>query len=206
MDLTKEQIEKVAQFSGVTWDEARVALEQTGGSPLDAVILLERRGRSAQVPGGAYSTRVGFQRSEGAPLAGGAPLPGSAAAAGAADLPLSRRKAAHRKYTAREVGDAVKNFLRNCTKITVDIWRGEDLLAGVPLVVCVLLFVVAFKLMLALALVGLALRCRYHISGWEGNTADINRTMDRVTETVAGWTEKAKAEFSRQWNRESEKK
>lgn len=189
MDLTKEQIEKVARFTGVTWDEARAALEQAGGSPLDAVILLERHGRSQGVPGGAYSTR-----------AGGAPEP-DAPPAGAADLP--RKKAAHRKYTAREVGDTVKNFLRNCTKITVDIWRGEDLLAGVPLVVCVLLFVVAFKLMLALALVGLALRCRYHISGWEGNTADINRTMDRVTETVAGWTEKVRAEFS---GRQGEKK
>lgn len=180
MDLTKEQIEKVAQFSGVTWDEARSALEQTEGSPLDAVLLLEGRGRSAPVPGGAYSTRAGVQPEE--------PV-------GASGLPLPRKKAAHRNYTAREVGDAVKSFLRNCTKITVDIWRGEDLLAGVPLVVCVLLFVVAFRLMLVLALVGLALRCRYHISGWEGNTADINRTMDRVTETVAGWTEKIRAEF-----------
>ena len=194
MELTKEQIEKVARFSGVTWDEARVALEQAGGSPLDAVLLLEQRGRSAQVPGGAYSTRAGVQPE------GGVPLAGSARPAGAADLP--HRKAAHRKYTAREVGDAVKGFLRNCTKITVDIWRGEDLLAGVPLVVCVLLFVVAFKLMLALALVGLVLRCRYHISGWEGNTADINRTMDRVTETVAGWTDQVKAEFSRHWDKE----
>lgn len=194
MELTKEQIEKVVQFSGVTWDEARVALEQAGGSPLDAVILLEQHGRSAPVPGGAYSTRAGFQRSEGAPLAGEAPLAGSTSV-GAADLPLPRRKAVHRKYTAREVGDAVKSFLRNCTKITVDIWRGEDLLAGVPLVVCVLLFVVAFRLMLVLALVGLVLRCRYHISGWEGNTADINRTMDQVTETVAGWTDGARAKW-----------
>ena len=65
-----------------------------------------------------------------------------------------------------------------------------------------LLFVVAFKLMLVLALVGLVLRCRYHISGWEGNTADINRTMDRVSETVAGWTDQVKVEFSRQWDKE----
>lgn len=183
MDLTKEQIEKVAGFSGVTWDEARVALEQTGGSPLDAVLLLEQRGRSGAVPGGAYSTCCGAS-----PEAGAAP-------AGAAGLPLPRRKAARRKYTAREVGDAVKSFLRNSTKITVDIWRGEDLLAGIPLVVCVLLFVVAFRLMLVLALVGLALRCRYHISGWEGNTAQINRTMDQVTETVSGWTDVARAKW-----------
>lgn len=193
MDFTKEQIEKVAAFSGVTREEAWAALEQAEGSPLDAVILLEQHGRSKAVPGGAYSTCAGVQPEGGTPLAGEAPLAGDAQPVGAAGLPC--KKAVHRKYTAREVGDAVKSFLRNCTKITVDIWRGEDLLAGVPLVVCVLLFVVAFKLMLALALVGLALRCRYHISGWEGNAADINRTMDRVTETVAGWTDEAKAKW-----------
>lgn len=176
MDFTKEQIEKVARFSGVTWDEARAALEQAGGSPLDAVILLEQRGRSAPVPGGSWSTRSGTPPEEPAASA-------NFAAAGV-------KKPTHRQYTAKEVGDAVKNFLRNCTKITVDIWRGEDLLAGVPLVVCVLLFVVAFRLMLALAIVGLILRCRYHISGWEGNAADINRTMDQVTDTVAGWADR----------------
>lgn len=187
--MTVEQINKVAAFSGVTRDEARVALEQTGGIPLDAVILLERHGRSAAVPGGVWSTRPGAPEQTAPPVR-------------AADLPALRKKPARRSYTAQEVGDAVKGFLRNCTKITVDIWRGEDLLAGVPLVVCVLLFVVAFKLMLALAVVGLVLRCRYHISGWEGNAADVNRTMDRVSETVAGWTDQVKAEFSRQWDRE----
>lgn len=177
MDFTKEQIEKVARFSGVTWDEARVALEQAGGSPLDAVILLEQRGRSAPVSGGSWSTRSGTPPEE--------PAPSAASAAAGTKRPVLRQ------YTAREVGDTVKNFLRNCTKITVDIWRGEDLLAGVPLVVCVLLFVVAFRPMLVLAIVGLVLRCRYHISGWEGNAADINRTMDQVTDTVAGWADRA---------------
>lgn len=182
MDFTKEQIEKVAQFSGVTREEAWVALEQAGGSPLDAVILLERHGRSAAVPGGSWSTRSGPP-----------PEQPDLCAKPVAAAPC--KKPAHRKYTAKEVGDTVKNFLRNCTKITVDIWRGEDLLAGIPLVVCVLLFVVAFRLMLVLAVVGLVLRCRYHISGWEGNAADINRTMDQVTDTVAGWTDRARARW-----------
>lgn len=182
MDFTKEQIEKVARFSGVTWDEARVALEQAGGSPLDAVILLEQRGRSNPVPGGSWSTRSG--------AAGEAAGP-----AHSADAPAPRKKPASHRYTAREVWDAVKNFLRNCTRITVDIWRGDDLLAGVPLVVCVLLFVVAFRLMAVLAVVGLALRCRYHLSGWEGNADGINRTMDQVTDTVSGWTDRIRQEF-----------
>lgn len=188
MDLTVEAINKVAAFTGVTRDEARVALEQAGGSPLDAVILLERHGRSAAVPGGAWSTRPGSPEQAVPPVR-------------AADLPALRKRPAHRSYTSQEVGDAVKGFLRNCTKISVDIWRGDDLLAGVPLVVCVLLFVVAFRLMLAVALVGLALRCRYHISGWEGSTEGLNRTMDQVTDTVAGWTDRVRQEFKNHQNR-----
>lgn len=183
MDFTAEQIGKVASFAGVTQEEARAALERAGGSPLDAVLLLERGGRSSAPAGGAWSTRAGAQpEREAQPPA-------------AAERPAVRTRPVRRKYTAREVGDAVKSFLRGCTKITVDIWREGDLLAGVPLVVCVLLFVVAFWLMLALTLVGLVLRCRYHISGWEGNAEPFNRAMDRVTETVSGWTDEAKAKW-----------
>lgn len=183
MELTLEQVEKVRQYAGVSFEEARAALLQTGGESLDAVLLLERQGKARAVPGGSWSTRYGAPPAEEAPPA-------------FTDVPAVRPRAKHRKYTSQEVGSALKNFFRNCTKISVDIWRGDDLLVGAPLIVCVLLFIVAYQIMIPLTIVGLILRCRYHISGWEGNTADINRTMDQVTETVAGWTEKAKQEWA----------
>lgn len=182
MELTHERVERVRQYANVSFEEAKAALEQTGGEALDAVILLERQGRVQAPAGGAWSTRLG------------AP-PEEAPAAGLRGVPAVRPRPGRRKYTSQEVGDAVKSFLRNCTKISVDIWRGDDLLVGVPLIVCVLLFIVAYQIMIPLTILGLVLRCRYHISGWEGGTDGINRTMDQVTETVAGWTEKAKEEW-----------
>ena len=77
----------------------------------------------------------------------------------------------------------------------MDIWRGDDLLVGIPLIVCVLLFIVAPYVMIPLAILGLIVRCRYHFSGWEWNTDTINRAMDQVTETVADWTEQFKQEL-----------
>lgn len=184
MEITLEQAERVRQYAKVSYEEARAALEQTGGSCLDAVIWLERQGRTPPVRGGSWSTRYGGpQPEESMPAA-----PSGVSAAGQGPR--------HRRYTAKEVGEALKSFLRNCTKISVDIWRKDDLLVGIPLVVCVLLFIVAYQLMIPLAILGLLLRCRYHISGWDWNTEAINHTMDQVTDTVAGWTDRARAEWS----------
>ena len=83
----------------------------------------------------------------------------------------------------------------------MDIWRGDDLLVGIPLIVCVLLFIVAPYVMIPLAILGLIVRCRYHFSGWEWNTDTINRAMDQVTETVADWTEQFKQELRDYHNR-----
>ncbi len=193
MELTWEQVEKVRQYAGVTYEEAQAALMQTGGEALDAVLLLERQGKARPASGGSWSTRYG------------APLPEEPPQA-CTGVPAVRPKAKHRKYTSQEVGSVLKNFFRNCTKISVDIWRGDDLLVGVPLVVCVLLFIVAYQIMIPLTIVGLILRCRYHISGWEGGTDDINRTMDRVTEKVAGLADQVKAECSKEWKREQERR
>ena len=185
MELTVEQVEKVRRYAQVTFEEARTALEQAGGSPLDAVILLEKQGRVPPPRGGAGagSTKLGT------------PPPEEENTGSGQAVPARRPRPKRRRYTSREVGDAVKSFLRNCTKISVDIWRGEDLLVGIPLIVCVLLFIVAPYVMVPLAVLGLILRCRYHFSGWDWNTAAINQAMDQVTETVADWTEQFKREM-----------
>lgn len=187
MEITLEQVERVRRYAKVTCEEAKAALEQAGGVPLDAVILLERQGKAVPAPGGSWSTKFGAPPEETLEQV----RPG---------VPAVRPRPRHRKYTSQEVGDAVKSFLRNCTKISVDIWRGDDLLVGVPLIVCVLLFIVAYQIMIPLTILGLVLRCRYHISGWEGGTEGINRTMDQVTDAVADLTQRAKAEWSSRHN------
>ena len=163
MDITLEQVEKVCRFTGVTPSEAKAALEQAGGSPLDAVLYLEKLGRIPSTPGGAWSTRYGAPQPEeraDQAAAPGRPLP-------ARPWSRSRTGSGRRPFTAREVKDAIRSLLRNCTRITIDVWRGDDLLVGIPLIVCLLLFLIAYYIMIPLAIVGLALPCRYHIGGWE---------------------------------------
>lgn len=192
MELTLEQVEKVSRYTGVTFEQAKAALERTGGSPLDAVILLEKEGKAAPTQGAMWSTRWGAPR----PEAESQPEVRSKKLA----IPVGRRQRAgsgHRVkvVTGKQVADAVKSLLRNCTTITIDVWRGDDLLVGIPLIISVLLFLVAPYVMIPLTIGGLMLRCRYHISGWNFGEEQINRTMDQVSSTVSGWTDQVLSEM-----------
>ena len=65
--ITFEQIEKLRKHAAVSYDEAKNALEMTGGDMLDAIILLEKRGKTEyRTPYQGYrqnyeTTQFGYQ-------------------------------------------------------------------------------------------------------------------------------------------------
>ena len=56
MAVTLEQVEKLREKAGLTYEEARRVLEQAGGDLLEALIQLERQGR-LDSGGARYTTR-----------------------------------------------------------------------------------------------------------------------------------------------------
>lgn len=203
MEVTQEKIEKVAQYANVDAGLAKQALEESGGHQLEAVLLLERQGWTRKPSGAAWSTgwETGAQAEEEETCA---------------ETTSGRGKTG--KQAARELVDVIANLVRNFTHITIDIWRGNDLLAGIPLIICILLFLVAPYVMIPLAVIGVFfLRCRYHISGWDFGEDAINRTMDEVSDTVEEMVipirkrvkkelKKWKTELERQKRRDGERK
>lgn len=172
-----ERIEKICAHTGVTAELAQQALEESNGCMLEAVLLLEQKGCAKHTDGGRWSTTWN---------------PPPEQEEGAAETAKERgmRRGVNWRRTGQDFAGALKSLLRNCTEITIDVWRRDELLVGIPLIICVLLFLVAPYAMIPLTIVGLALRCRYHISGWDfGGEETINRTMDQVTDTVADWSE-----------------
>ena len=53
MAIKPDQVEKLKEKAGVSFEEARAALEATGGNLLEAMLWLERQGKTAPSPGGA---------------------------------------------------------------------------------------------------------------------------------------------------------
>ena len=56
MKITLEQVEQLRERSNCSYEEAKIALENSGGNILDALILLEKAGLVKQ-NGGFFSTK-----------------------------------------------------------------------------------------------------------------------------------------------------
>ena len=52
-----EKVEKLVQKAGVSYEEAKAALDASNGDLLDAMIMLERAGKTAAPKNSTYSTR-----------------------------------------------------------------------------------------------------------------------------------------------------
>ena len=72
MAVTLEQVERLREEADLSYEEARALLEQTQGDLLEALILLERQGRTRGAAKSAYySTRPSRDAAEGAAPASG---------------------------------------------------------------------------------------------------------------------------------------
>ena len=181
--MTFEQVERLKDRANVTWEEAKAALEACGGDLLEAVLLLERQGKTPPPPGGFYSTRAG---------AAGQPPPVQRAPAG--------QKAGGERWKARlrDLLEGALGILRHCTVNQLEVRRHGQLMSSIPVVIVILLLVVAFWIVAALLLIGLPCGCRYSFSGPDLNAAAINRVMERGAEAVQDAASRVREEFSRQ--------
>lgn len=159
MNITVEQVEKVRACTGVTFEKARDALEQTGGNVLDAVILLEREGQRKEAEG-SYSTR-----------------------------PEELRRPAYewKRPTGRQIRQAASDLISNCMSVFLDVWKEGKLTCRVPLLAAVLLLIVQPYVTVGLLLLGLCLGYRVHFAGkgTEGWGAKVNQAVDQAVDTVS---------------------
>lgn len=176
MEITLELVERLREKADVSYEEAKAALEEAGGSLLDALILLERRGRiPAGAPRGAvYSTRSGGAQGEpegeapqDVPPAGGdrGRFYGLALTVGGRKEKAGPSGRAEGEKTEGGPWAFLQNLLRASLENRLEVWQGESLMTGVPLLILALLLVLAFWITLPLLLVGLMLGCRYRLSG-----------------------------------------
>lgn len=184
MAVTMEQVEKLREKSGATYEECRDALEQAGGNLLDAIILLERAGRS-RTAGATFTTRPGEKAAEAARLV---------------LSPESGRDGGKRRSDwrdgAAEVWEAGKNLLRHAVLNQFEVWRRGELMTSMPVLILVLLVVLVFWISLPLLIIGLFLGCRYRFAGPDLEKNPVNDVMDTVSDTVGGMVDEARREFS----------
>lgn len=168
--VTLEQVEKLRERANVSYDEAKTALEATGGDLLEAMIYLEKQGK-VKAPEGN-----GFYSSE-------------------CETPQYGKEYTYREESAAQKGEnfsgLLKRFGRFCLRLiqkgnrnVFEVLKGNECKASIPVTVLVLLLIFAFWVTLPLMIVGLFFGLRYRFQGPDLGKDSVNRAMDSVADAT----------------------
>ena len=157
-----EMVEKLREKTGVTYDEAKAALEAANWDLLDALIELERLGKIQESRTATYTTRDAEPEPQ--------PVP----------QPVPERERMtfgelFRKFISW-VGKWVQKGNQNFLRVE---HKGRDLM-NLSVTALVVLLIVAFWLVAILLIVGLFCGCRHSFWGPHLGRDDVNQAMNKA--------------------------
>lgn len=172
-----EKVEKIREKAGVTYEEARAALEAANGDILDALVRLENEGKIKKPETQYYST----DRQE-------------------SGKEFSQVKQVYEQQKKGEKESGFKKFFRWCKKMIkkgcensfVVEKDGKDPFT-VPVLVLVLLLLFAFWLTVSLLIVGLFCGYKYSFRGDITKSVNVNAACEKASQAC----ESIKAEFNK---------
>lgn len=167
---TLEQVEKLREKTNVSYDDAKAALDATGGDLLEAIIYLEKMGKVAPPAGGGYYNSEQSSQGSG----------------------CKNNKSKENSCHSREsFGSMVKRFGKYCAKLihrgninTFEIYKGSELKIALPVTVLALLLIFVFWVTVPLIIVGLFCGFRYSFNGPDLGKQAVNDAMDNAANTA----------------------
>ena len=165
-----EKVEKIREKTGVSYEDAKSALEACNYDLLDAIVYLEKLGKIKAPEVGTYTTTPQETSNE-----------------------LAQAQAAYeqscKKKTFGErmdeffawVGDIIK---KGCEKNFIIERKGERFMR-MPIIIFILLLIFAFWICVPLLIIGLFCDCRYHFEGDAKAVQDINNACDKASDACA---------------------
>jgi hypothetical protein len=172
--VSLEQVEKLRERADVTFEEAKDALERSDGDMLDAIIYLERQGKTVSPPGGG---RLG-----GAETADGG-------ADGRAD---GKREGTH---FFRNLGRLFAKLFNYGSTNYLDVTKNGEIVLTCPILVLVILLACFFWIIVPLMVVGLIFGFRYRFRGEELWREDVNGVMDKISDKTVQVVDGIKKSF-----------
>ena len=168
-----EKVEKLRERANVTYEEAKAALEESNWDLLDAMVNLERQGRTKEPGQTSYSTSYEEQTQY---------------------LPVKEtiEEKNRKKPRERKLRGAFRRFIRICRENSFHVTRnGEDVIQ-VPVILLVLLLFFFWKPLVPIMIIALFFNVRYHFAG-KDDLRNANEFMDSAGDMV----DRVKAEFNR---------
>ena len=175
-----EKVEKLVEKTGVSYEDAKNALEQADWDLLDAMIILEKGGK-AEAPGqSSYSTRYEQQ----------------AQYVSVASQVENDRRSYDREEQRKERRAKFKEGVRKLTHFLSSnflyIKKDNDVVAKLPLWAVILIFVLAWHISIIAVIVSLFFGVSYSFKG-EADMSAANTVMDKASSAA----EKVKEEYNK---------
>ncbi len=168
---TLEQVEKLREKTGVSFEEAKAVLEECNDDLLDAIIYLERQGKVNAPAGGGYYSSQNTQQEQEYQADGGC---------------CNDRRAGCGSF-----GEAMGKFGRFCARIFnigntnyLEAEKHGEVMFSVPVTVLVVLLIFFFWVVVPLFILSLFFGFRYRFVGNEMGTEQVNKVMDGASDTA----------------------
>ncbi len=164
-----EKVEKLVDRAGVTYEEAKEALEKNNGDILDAMVYLEKNGKTKKPDQSSYKTNNQEQ-------------PGYENVT--AKVEESRQQGEkEEKSVFSKIWDGIKYLLKKGSENFVQVKRKEETIIKIPILLFVILMLCFWEVLLILIIASLFLDCRYTLVGSdEDGVEPINRAMDQAAD------------------------
>ncbi len=154
--ITLEQVEKLSEVTGVTYNEAKDVLEQTQGDLLEAVLLLERQGKVKKPNNDGFTTSQ--KQSE-----------------------KPKKQPKEEKDSFQKFFDWVKEIIHLGNINDFVVYKDAKDSISVPLTIFVILLLFAFWIVFPLMVVGLFFNYRYRFAGPNFKDEKVNQTVDSIS-------------------------
>jgi sensor histidine kinase YesM len=152
--ITLEQVEKLTQVTGVSYAEAKQALEETQGDMLEAVLLLERQGKVKRPENDGFTSSK--QQS-------------------------TQQKPKSENQSFAKFVSWLKHVLHLGNINDFVIYRETTDTLAIPLTIFVILLIVAFWVVFPLMIIGLFFNYRYKFAGPSFKDDKVNQTLESIS-------------------------
>lgn len=166
-----EKVEKLKEKANVTFEEAKAALEEANGDLLDAMIILERQGKTESHKE-SYSTKE--------------------ETAGSYELAEVKKVEDKKENKGRAFTDKIKSLWHKSCENYFVVEHKDDQLIKIPIWVFILIMLFTWHITAIILVVGLFFGCRYSFKG-QAQMKMANDVMDKAADVA----DKVKDEFDK---------
>ncbi|MCL2817436.1 MAG: DUF4342 domain-containing protein [Clostridiales bacterium] len=182
---TLEQVDRLRERANVSYDEAKAALDATGGDLLDAIIYLEKKGKAAAPAGGGYYNSEKAQ-----------------SAAPEAERSHQQERQQPHHDGGEQFADLLKKFAGFCAKLikkgnanTFKASRNGETVISLPVTVLAILLIFTFPVTFPLLIIGLFFGFNYRFYGPDLGKQSVNDVMDSASSAADSIKKSVNEEF-----------